>query len=117
MPTSSKLSAPFGILQNLVIGLNSGIFVPARPLVSKMDSTKKGNSEGITVRTQRSKPSCAPCSAVLLSRIRKSIAIDERAIVTMRADRFIGITSKEFMRQQEKQHSFKHRILPKGVLQ
>ena len=105
-----------GILQNRIIGFNIDTSQPDKVLVNKIETTKNGNSDGITVSAQSFKPICAPYRAILLSRIKMSMVAHKSKINRMDLDRFIGITSKEFMQPQEKQHQFSHSIFQKEVL-
>ena len=52
----SRDSAPSGIPNSRPKGRRTAKELPSRELVSRMDSTKKGNSEGITVRRHSSMP-------------------------------------------------------------
>ena len=52
----SRDSAPSGIPNSRPKGRRTAEELPSRELVSRMDSTKKGNSEGITVRRHSSMP-------------------------------------------------------------
>ena len=52
----SRDSAPSGIPNSRPKGRRTVKELPSRELVSRMDSTKKGNSEGITVRRHSSMP-------------------------------------------------------------
>lgn len=76
-PMRSSDSAPVGIPQSFPKGVRKGIFVPVTAFVRRMDSTKKGSNDGITVRMHMSMLSAAPYIAVLLSRISAVIPIPE----------------------------------------
>lgn len=79
------------------------MIAPDTAFVSKMERTKNGSNEGITVRKHISIPSPAPNIAVLLSKISVVIPIEDTNAVIMRLRLLIPFTSQENMRAPRKE--------------
>ena len=90
------LSQPWGIPKNCLIGRGRDMFPEERESVRIMDRKRKGNREGMTDRRHSMIPFCAPMSAVLLSKIKRSIQINVEML--LRSDFLdIDFTSEECM--------------------
>jgi sporulation protein YqfC len=88
----------------LVNGAMSAMEVPSTDLVSIVDSTIKGNSDGITDRMQSFTPSKAPSIAVAASRMSRSIPVAVSRVVPIFAVDFTHITSEDSMSRAENNH-------------
>lgn len=97
-PDISSGSAPVGIPHNWPILPKKGSWNPDNVLFSKIDSTKNGNKDGMTVIRQSCTPLCAPARAVFPSKI--NISIPKQAPRPARSVFcFTALTSKESMQE------------------
>ena len=101
-PEISRASVPTGIPHSRPRGRKTGSATPERELVSRIDRTKKGNSDGTTVFRHSSMPSVPPASAVFPSKIR--ISIPKHAPRPAKSGfRFTFLTSEESMQDEPSQ--------------
>lgn len=94
-PIRYRYSVPLGMCIHRQRGRIKGIDTPLRELVSRIDRSKKGNRDGITVRKHSVTPSAAPANAVLVSKIK--ISIPTPAVNIDNNFPFICVTSKDSM--------------------